>query len=78
MLHSFHLKIKEDIAVQNCCHSHTVPVEGGIVQKHLHADVLLQQAVSQDGHGGEADVVHGQIGRIVQGLGMMGAAGVQG
>lgn len=51
------------------CYSNIVPVEGGIVQKPLHADVLLQQAVSQDGHGGEADVVHGQIGCIVQGLG---------
>lgn len=40
--------------------------------------MLLQQAVSQDGHGGEADVVHGQIGRVIQGLGTMGAAGVQG
>lgn len=63
---------------QSQSHSHIVPVEGGVVQKHLHADVLLQQAVSQDGHGGEADVVHGQIGRVIQGLGTMGAAGVQG
>lgn len=61
--------------MENGYYSHIVPVEGGILQKHLHADVLLQQAVSQDGHGGEADVVHGQIGRIVQGLGMTGAAG---
>lgn len=50
-----------------------LPVEGSIVQKHLHADVLLQEAVSQDGHRGEADVVHRQIGRIIEGLGTMGA-----
>lgn len=37
--------------------------------------MLLQEAVSQDGHGGEADVVHRQIGRVIQGLGKMGAGG---
>lgn len=31
--------------------------------------MLLQEAVSQDGQRGEADVVHRQIGRIIQGLG---------
>lgn len=36
--------------------------------------MLLQEAVSQDGHRGEADVVHRQIGCIIQGLG----AGVKG
>lgn len=38
-------------------------------QKNFNANVLLQKAVSQDGHRGEADVVHRQIGCIVQGLG---------
>lgn len=37
--------------------------------------MLLQEAVSQDGHRGEADVVHRQIGGIIQGLGTMGAGG---
>ncbi len=50
-----------------------LPVEGSIVQQNLNADVLLQEAVSQDGHRGEADVVHRQIGRVIQGLGRMGA-----
>lgn len=53
-----------------------LPVEGGIVQQELDADVLLQEAVSQDGHRGEADVVHRQIGRVIQGLGR--TAGRQG
>lgn len=52
-----------------------LPVEGSIVQQNLNADVLLQEAVSQDGHRGEADVVHRQIGRVIQGLGRMGARG---
>lgn len=52
-----------------------LPVEGSIVKKNLHADMLLQQAISQDGHRGEADVVHRQIGRIIQGLGRMGCEG---
>lgn len=37
--------------------------------------MLFEKAVSQDGHRGEADVVHRQIGRIIQGLGRMGAGG---
>ena len=48
------------------------PVEGGVVQEKLDTDVLLQEAVGQDGHGGEADVVHREIGGIVQGLGRTG------
>ena len=52
-----------------------LPVEGSIVQQNLNADVLFQKAVSQDGHRGEADVVHRQIGRVIQGLGRMGAGG---
>lgn len=40
--------------------------------------MLLEEAVSQDGHGGEADVVHGQIGGIIQRLGIKGAAGGKG
>lgn len=50
-----------------------LPIEGSIFQKNLYADVLLQEAVSQDGHRGEADVVHRQIGRIIQGLGRIGS-----
>lgn len=37
--------------------------------------MLLEKAVSQDGHRGEADVVHRQIGRIIQGLRGRGAGG---
>lgn len=37
--------------------------------------MLLQEAVSQDGHRGEADVVHRQIGCIIQGLGRAGVKG---
>lgn len=37
--------------------------------------MLLQEAVSQDGHRGEADVVHRQIGCIIQGLGRAGIKG---
>lgn len=55
---------------QNIKQSPTLPVEGGIFQKNLNANVLLQKAVGQDGHRGEADVVHRQIGRIIQGLGL--------
>lgn len=51
-----------------------LPVEGSIIQQSINADMLLQEAVSQDGHRGEADVVHRQIGRIIQGLGSMRAA----
>jgi len=32
-------------------------------------DVLLDEAVEQDGQRGEADVVQGQVGRVVQRLG---------
>lgn len=52
-----------------------LPVEGSIVQQNLNADVLFQKAVSQDGHRSEADVVHRQIGRVIQGLGRMGEGG---
>lgn len=55
-----------------------LPVEGSIVQQNLHADVLLQKAVSQDGHRGEADVVHRQIGCVIQGLGRIGGGGGRG
>lgn len=37
--------------------------------------MLLEKAVSQDGHRGEADVVHRQIGCIIQGLRGRGAGG---
>lgn len=57
------------------CNTTKLPVEGGVVQENLNAKVLLQKAVSQDGHRGEADVVHRQIGCIIQGLGRMGAGG---
>lgn len=46
-----------------------VPIESWIIQQIVDRDVLLQEAVSQDGHRGEADVVHRQIGCIIQGLG---------
>lgn len=46
-----------------------VPIESWIIQEIVDRDVLLQEAVSQDGHRGEADVVHRQIGCIIQGLG---------
>lgn len=52
-----------------------VPIEGCVIQETVHRDVLLQEAVSQDGHRGEADVVHRQIGCIIQGLGRAGGKG---
>lgn len=45
-----------------------VPVEGRVPLEHVHGDVLLHQAVEQDGEGGEADVVERQVGSVVQGL----------
>lgn len=45
------------------------PVEGSVVQQNLDGYVLFQEAEGQNGHGGEADVVHRQIGCVVQGLG---------
>lgn len=45
-----------------------VPVEGRVPLERVHGDVLLHQAVQQDGEGGEADVVQRQVGSVVQGL----------
>lgn len=41
------------------------PVQGGVSPQRVDADVLLHEAVQQDREGGEADVVQGQIGRVV-------------
>lgn len=49
-----------------------IPVEGSVVQQNLDGYVLFQKTEGQNGHGGEADVVHRQIGRVVQGLGKSG------
>lgn len=64
-----------DLHLELYCRFPGLPVEGSIIQQSINADMLLQEAVSQDGHRGEADVVHRQIGRIVQGLESMRAAG---
>lgn len=45
-----------------------VPVEGRVPLERVHGDVLLHQAVEQDGEGGEADVVERQVGSVVQRL----------
>lgn len=44
------------------------PVQGGLPLECLHGDVLLNQAVEEDGEWGEADVVQRQIGSVVQRL----------
>lgn len=41
-----------------------VPVEGRVPLERVHGDVLLHQAVQQDGEGGEADVVQRQVGSV--------------
>lgn len=46
----------------------TSPVQGGLPLECLHGDVLLNQAVEEDGEWGEADVVQRQIGSVVQRL----------
>lgn len=44
------------------------PVQRGLPLESLHGDVLLNQAVEEDGEGGEADVVQRQIGGVIQRL----------
>lgn len=44
------------------------PVQGGLPLQGVHGDVLLDQAVQEDGERGEADVVQRQIGSVVQRL----------
>ena len=46
----------------------TSPVQGGLPLQRLRGDVLLHQAVQQDGQRGEADVVQRQVCRVVQRL----------
>ena len=46
----------------------TSPVQGGVLLERLHGDVLLHQAVEEDGEWGEADVVQSQVGGVVQRL----------
>lgn len=70
-VHILLIKKKKTIPGKAPC----IPIEGGVIQETVYRDVLLQEAVSQDGHRGEADVVHRQIGCIIQGLG--GGAGVE-
>lgn len=45
-----------------------VPVQGRVSLKHIDANMLLHEAVQEDGEGGEADVVEGQIRGVVQSL----------
>ena len=45
-----------------------VPVEGRVPLERVRGDVLLHQAVEQDGEGGEADVVERQVGSVIQSL----------
>lgn len=44
------------------------PIEGGVPLQCLYGDVLLHQAVEEDGERGEADVVQRQIGSVIQRL----------